>query len=261
MHIAILVDLVGYDSKVQLQPEHGGLPASVWVWLVMFVHLCILFESSTLTLDCRFTCFRWPRNFLSSTPIEPSVFQALLMLPALWNANWLSLLLMVIFTPGCLFLKTYDKGFMSRMCIVTSSSWKQPRCYWIAITWCIGWHVCVHRSTWSSFQQGSCESISMGSYSTGSGFWNPFSMILVWLVLYISYFYLKYLFSVAGCECELLWWSSRAFTGDSATQWVKWCLEYYWSKKLGEPVLSVWSDCISSSYITSWEVFSRWSLC
>jgi hypothetical protein len=29
MHIAILVDLVGYDSKVQLQPEHGGLPASV----------------------------------------------------------------------------------------------------------------------------------------------------------------------------------------------------------------------------------------
>jgi len=29
LHVTILSDLAGYDSKVQLQPEHGGLPASV----------------------------------------------------------------------------------------------------------------------------------------------------------------------------------------------------------------------------------------
>lgn len=33
MHVTILADLAGYDSKVQLQPEHGGLPASVRVSL------------------------------------------------------------------------------------------------------------------------------------------------------------------------------------------------------------------------------------
>ena len=61
LHVTILSDLAGYDSKVQLQPEQSGLPASVRVSLsycnylysavpVMFVHHCILFSSSSLML-------------------------------------------------------------------------------------------------------------------------------------------------------------------------------------------------------------------
>jgi hypothetical protein len=146
---------------------------SVYEYHWVIVIICFLFKQQS-NVGLHFTCFRWLRNSLLSAAIEPSEFQALLMLPALWNVNWLSLLLMVIFTLGCLSLKTSRQTVHEDNCVlIQDRSWEKPRCYRVATTWRVGWHVCLHWTTWRSFQWESCESASMGSYSTGSGSWNP----------------------------------------------------------------------------------------
>lgn len=141
----------------------------------MCVMRCLLiFVSYILMLEYHLECFRWPRSSLSSAVIEPSEFPALLMSRALWNANWLSLLLMVISTLFCLLLNTFwGNAHLLFMC----SWWETPRCYRIATAWCIGWYVCVYRTTWCSFRRGSCELVPLGSYSTGMGSRKPLRLL------------------------------------------------------------------------------------
>jgi hypothetical protein len=173
-------DLVGYDSKVELQPEHAGLPESVRhvtrIWFpviewfppcsVQWGHLIYL-----LKLQCQFKCFRWPRSSLSSAVTEPSESRALSTSPASWNASWLLLLSVVHEISSLCFLCAYiyTIGYldMKFMYLFMCSWWETHWCYWAAATWCIGWHVCVHRTTWCGFQRGSRKPAPLGPYSAG----------------------------------------------------------------------------------------------